>query len=170
MRTHELFEIQGGLKAHIGYNGPDKFEKMMLAMIVEFMEAANDWRGFKYWSVNQERKDTLLEEYVDGLHFVLEAGLDLVEMNLLSELPKEVVTSDLSFDDNVTEQFKKIVSLALRLDSDASIRYSLTDMRYIRLFQHYLALGEMLGFNADQIHAAYLAKNKVNHDRQLNGY
>jgi dimeric dUTPase (all-alpha-NTP-PPase superfamily) len=60
---------------------------------VELGECANEWRGFKFWSVNQlphtsavrtpcmmeedkEYYNPLLEEYVDGLHFVLELGLD----------------------------------------------------------------------------------------------
>lgn len=34
------------------------------------MECANDWRGFKYGSEDAKPKETLLEEYVDGLHFV----------------------------------------------------------------------------------------------------
>jgi dimeric dUTPase (all-alpha-NTP-PPase superfamily) len=60
---------------------------------VELGECANEWRGFKFWSVNQiphtsavrvptmmeedkEYYNPLLEEYVDGLHFVLELGLN----------------------------------------------------------------------------------------------
>lgn len=168
METHELFTIQDGLKSHIGYQGPDKFEKMVLAMVVEFMEAANDWRGFKYWSKNQQRKETLLEEYVDGLHFVLEAGLDLLEMGHIQKVPAHVFAD--KFEVSITKQFKAVARLALLLDIAVEEKLHLISFRYNQLFEHYLALGQMLGFNEKQIHAAYLAKNQVNYARQDNGY
>ncbi len=86
MNLTNLFEVQEVLKQHIGYKGEDKFPKMMLAMLVEFMECANDWRGFKYWSKDQNKKPSLLEETVDGLHFVLETGLDLLEQGKIKKL------------------------------------------------------------------------------------
>ncbi|MDA6141611.1 dUTPase, partial [Escherichia coli] len=72
--------------------GEDRNEKRLLAFIVELGECAQEHRGFKYWSKDQQPRtkavrvpammeedkeyyNPLLEEYVDGLHFVLELGL-----------------------------------------------------------------------------------------------
>jgi dimeric dUTPase (all-alpha-NTP-PPase superfamily) len=94
MNLEKLFQTQKVLRDRIGYNEPDRFNKLILALLVELGECANEWRGFKFWSVNQiphtsavrvptmmeedkEYYNPLLEEYVDGLHFVLELGLEL---------------------------------------------------------------------------------------------
>lgn len=169
MKLTKLYEIQGGLKAHIDYKEKDKFEKMMLALLVEVGEAVNDWRGFKYWSQNQESKPTLLEEYVDGFHFVLEAGLDLLEVGLIKELPEEEKTF-VGDTLNITKKFKAVMRAALRVDADYIDRHYLAKSNYTQLLRQYLGLGAMLGFSEEQIIAAYLDKNKVNHERQNNGY
>jgi dimeric dUTPase (all-alpha-NTP-PPase superfamily) len=169
MLTSELYEIQRGLKARIGYDGPDKFSKMMLAMVIEFSEAANDWQGFKYWKKHNNPKVSLLEEFVDGLHFVLEAGLDLVEMEFMSKLPDEMEAST-NPEKTINNQFKHLTWLALLLDAEARVERSLIKYRYYQLFSNFLSLGQMLGFKEDQIINAYKAKNRVNHARQDNGY
>jgi dimeric dUTPase (all-alpha-NTP-PPase superfamily) len=168
----ELYKIQAGLKTRIGYNGPDKFERMILAMIVEFSEAANDWQGFKYWKKNNEPKETLLEEYVDGLHFVLEAGLDLKEIGFIKHLPEEMEVMHLPNPLDITGQFKQIIYDALTLEIDV-INHSMmsqVNRHYYNLFKGYLKLGALLGFTDEQIAAAYLKKVAVNHERQNNGY
>ena len=40
----------------------------------------------------------------------------------------------------------------------------------VDLFHFLISLGQVLGMSADDIHNAYLQKNKVNHDRQDSGY
>src|SRR5438067_2344368 len=94
MNLEKLFQMQKVLRDRIGYNEPDRFNKLILAFLVELGECANEQRTWKYWSkdqaprVNKARKpymdledaefyNPLLEEYVDGLHFVLEIGLEL---------------------------------------------------------------------------------------------
>ena len=49
----------------------ETIEQRKLAFVVELAELAQEWRGFKYWSDNQEPSDKMLEEYVDVLHFAL---------------------------------------------------------------------------------------------------
>jgi dimeric dUTPase (all-alpha-NTP-PPase superfamily) len=83
MNLEKLFQTQKVLRDRIGYNEPDRFNKLILALKVELGECANEWRGFKFWSVNQiphtsavrvptmmeedkEYYNPLLEEYVDG--------------------------------------------------------------------------------------------------------
>jgi dimeric dUTPase (all-alpha-NTP-PPase superfamily) len=59
LNLNELFEIQAKLDAHIEKEHPrqpgeDRLAKKILALQVELGELANEWRGFKYWSNNQE--------------------------------------------------------------------------------------------------------------------
>src|SRR5690606_16902042 len=98
MNLKKLFEMQKVLRDRIDYNEPDRFNKLILALLVEIGECANEWRGFKFWSTDQKPRtkeyltnyteqdsilgpgaqwrNPLLEEYVDGLHFVLEIGIE----------------------------------------------------------------------------------------------
>ncbi|OOR30262.1 dUTP diphosphatase [Bacillus cereus] len=173
MELTKLFDVQAGLKKHIGYKGKDKFSKMMLAMLVEFMECANDWRGFKYWSENPKPKKTLLEEYVDGLHFVLETGLDMLENGDIRILPKYAAAYQSSYekgDKQIIRQYKQLTHTALYIDREAEVGANHLDAEYGELIGQYLYLGSLLGFTEEQIEQAYMEKNKVNHQRQENGY
>ncbi|WP_100373094.1 dUTP diphosphatase [Bacillus sp. FJAT-45037] len=169
MNLSKLFEIQNELRDRIGYEGKDKYKKMTLAFIVEVGECANEWRGFKYWSQNQHPKDKTLEEYVDGLHFVLDIGLELKKNRYLVNLPEDFSFSSSGTD--VTEHFKRVITGALLLE-DRARRHDggATIERYNELVSSYFTLGVMLGFTTGQIEQAYLEKNKVNYERQNNGY
>lgn len=197
MKLDKLFEMQKVLKERIGYTGEDRFNKLILALLVEIGECANEWRGFKFWSKNQEPKteikhlcpycdkgehqptyqsetitceecegdyvlgtsNPLLEEYVDGLHFILEVGLDFE----LNELDIELLEDEIKFEpyirNNIEEQFTAVFYFATR----STFNYSV-------LFNAYVGLGEMLGFTWNQIEQAYMDKNKINHERQDSGY
>lgn len=175
-----LFKMQNGLRDHIGYEGEDKKDKMLLALLVEIGECANEWRGFKYWSTDQTPRtepydcklcdeytvghsatdNPLLEEYVDGLHFVLDYGLEIgVDPNRVSVIKYSVNGS-------VTKQFLTVQESLFRLKNSVDG----SKLMYELLTSHYLCLGKMLGFSDDDIFNAYVEKNKVNHQRQDNGY
>jgi dimeric dUTPase (all-alpha-NTP-PPase superfamily) len=164
----KLFEVQKVLKDRIGYNKPDRFDKLVLALLVEVGECANEWRGFKFWSRNHEPRtkqgygphrpgewrNPLLEEYVDGLHFILELGIDLRAKDPWQP----------SYEENITEQFRTLyfhISLIDFVSGHDHYEYTVS---------YYLGLGEMLGFTWEQIEQAYMDKNAVNHERQNNGY
>lgn len=178
MNLKYLYEIQAGLMAHIEKNHPvqegeDRNEKRLLAFIVELGECAQEHRGFKYWSKDQQPRtkavrvpammeedkeyyNPLLEEYVDGLHFVLELGL--------AYGIKQLTISETLQYDTTTEQFLHIIKAVLDYQNvQKQIKYSV-------LIRLYLGLGEMLGFTQDEIEQAYLAKNEINHNRQLSNY
>ncbi|WP_236620399.1 dUTP diphosphatase, partial [Geobacillus thermodenitrificans] len=102
-----MFEMQRQLdeyieREHPRQEGEDRLSKKILALMVELGELANEWRGFKFWSHDQvprtrvlvnrttddigfknigpeHIKNPLLEEYVDGLHFLLSIGLEIAE-------------------------------------------------------------------------------------------
>lgn len=171
----ELFEVQRKLDAEIEKKHPtapgeDRLAKRILALQVELGECANEWRGFKFWSMNQEPKtkaetyfgtgiyhNPLLEEYVDCLHFILSIGLEDAGSCVWDWEYVPLV----SWDKNITRQF---------IDLNASIsafnRGNSLEMT-IRLF---IGLGELLGFTWEQITDAYMSKNKTNWERQANGY
>jgi dimeric dUTPase (all-alpha-NTP-PPase superfamily) len=174
MNLEKLFQTQKVLRDRIGYNEPDRFNKLILALLVELGECAQEWRGFKFWSVNQiphtsairvptmmdedkEFYNPLLEEYVDGLHFVLELGL---ELNFNTDL---FLYSTEQYDD-VNAQFIWIHNTVTEV-----YMYG-TEEKYELLLGEYLGLGEMLGFTWEQIEQAYFEKNKINHQRQEVGY
>jgi dimeric dUTPase (all-alpha-NTP-PPase superfamily) len=175
MNLTKLFETQKILRDRINYNEPDRFNKLILALLVELGECANEWRGFKFWSTDQEQRthevkhkkkngmyfydgtrNPLLEEYADGLHFVLELGLEFdYEIN---ELGLSLKAQD------IEHQF---IGLFTRV---SEYHYSNSWKKYELLMMTYVGLGEMLGFTWEEIKQAYYDKNKVNHTRQDNSY
>jgi dimeric dUTPase (all-alpha-NTP-PPase superfamily) len=168
----KLFEMQKVLRARINYNEPDRFNKLILALIVELGELANEHRGFKFWSQDQSPRthksrvpymdlddadfyNPLLEEYVDGLHFVLELG---IEKGFEDTIPYKTVMS------NTTRHFINLNDTIIQFYFYPTKKY------YHRLIDQFLGLGEMLGFTGGQIEQAYMSKNAVNHKRQESGY
>jgi len=198
MNLSKLFEMQRQLDEHIerehpSQPGEDRLAKKILALQVELGELCNCWRGFKFWSHDQEprRKKRekcpvcngngivsmgegvrgikvchhcdsggikttypLLEEFVDGLHFLLSIGLD-DNVGVLDEV-------DISKSDDLTSQFLELYNAISNLLYDVS--------EYPYIFGLYLGLGEMLGFTWEQIEAAYMQKNAENHRRQDSNY
>ncbi|WNN20072.1 hypothetical protein [Bacillus phage FI_KG-Lek] len=66
--------------------------------------------------------------------------------------------------ETVTEQFFELYHLAIRLKEEP------TAFRADVLLSHYLGLGELLCFSLEEIGHEYIEKNKINHERQSNGY
>ena len=205
MNLKKMFEMQKALddrimEEHPELGGRDNLDWKTLALLVEVGECANEWRGFKFWSKDQEpRKEIichacngrgvfdqgltttidgivtafnepclycegngverfpLLEEYVDGFHFVLSVGLehDFVE-DVLEYYDSKYIHDHK--DSSITRQFNRVFEAANGFHGYEGLLYS------------YLALGEMLGFTKQEIEEAYIAKNTINHQRQSEGY
>ncbi|MCZ8541978.1 dUTP diphosphatase [Psychrobacillus psychrodurans] len=178
MNLNKLFETQRILdirieKEHPRGEGEYRLSKKILSLLVELAECANEWRGFKFWSTNQnpntakpvttfygsrngETTNPLLEEYVDCLHFILSIGLEL-EFEYIVEcirIPQE----------NTTDAFLDLFEAISILDMDR------TPFDYDLVFDRFIVLGEMLGFTWEQIEQAYYDKNAINHTRQDTGY
>lgn len=158
MKLTHIYKIQKGLKDRIGYNKFDRYEKMLLALNVELGECAQEWRGFKFWSKDQEqRAESMLEEYVDVLHFTLELAFefhnDLTEMNYQPKIGRTIAS-----------QFNDIFGVISDLSKKKAAWH------YMDLMDSVLGLGKMLDFSWDQIEEAYFKKNEINHVRQDQGY
>jgi len=190
-----LFEKQKQLDDYIiqkkGLEGQELLPNKILALQVELGELANEWRGFKHWSIDQqpryERKchackgigafgdsepclycggtgveaRPLLEEYIDCLHFILSIGLDL-------GVPDEyIVDLDDPFDPDegdLTLQFMKVIALS-------TVEYPFSHAGdWFPLMEQFIALGELLGLTREQIEQAYNVKWEENVRRQDTGY
>ncbi|MGM0971070.1 MAG: dUTP diphosphatase [Bacillota bacterium] len=171
MNLQKMFEMQAELDRRIikekGLEGQDLLPGLILALQVELAECANEWRGFKFWSNDQQpREEKLLEEYADCLHFILSIGNDIgysssiYNLNILKWNVKKVsgVNAFLSL-------FKGVSSLITGFE-DAGMLFHY----YRNIFNRFNELGIALGFTPEQIEAAYMDKNEVNHKRQQEGY
>jgi dimeric dUTPase (all-alpha-NTP-PPase superfamily) len=163
MNTEKLFKMQKELDKHIesqhGLENEDLFDRKVLALLVEIGELANETRCFKFWSLKPSSEtQVILEEFVDGVHFILSLGIECGLDSLTS------ITSGTSAEKNTSSQFLAVYESAHRF------RNSRTENDFILLFESYMKLAELLGLSAEQIEQAYIAKNEVNYDRQRKGY
>lgn len=161
MDWEKLYAMQQQLDAYIADNhklkGKDLFNEKYLALLVELGELANETRCFKYWSNKKRSADeTILDEYVDGVHFLLSIGLE----KSYRYTGEEVQITETS----QTKQFNNIFTEAAHFKNDPSLE------RYITLFLEYLKLGKILGYSEAEIQESYFKKNEVNFERQNTGY
>lgn len=111
-------------------------------------------------------KNPLLEEYVDCLHFILSIGNEL-GIGAEHEKMKKFVRMEKLEHSTVTELFTGAFEEFSRL---ATLRGLIDEMNYVFGFLRFLNIGANLGFTWEQIEQAYYDKNKVNFERQANGY
>ncbi len=161
MNIEKLFNMQRGLDRYIeeGHNlaGKDLFDQKTLALLVEIGELANETRCFKFWSTKgPSERNVILEEFVDGVHFILSLGIMAgFDQN------KPV------FKAGAVDQTKQFI---LVMESVHAFHKEKTKSNYEQLMNQYFALGDLLGFSPDEVEAAYVAKNEVNYERQKSGY
>lgn len=163
MDYQKLFAMQKGLDEHIETKHElleeDLFERKVLALLVELGELANETRCFKFWSLKPSSpQETVLEEYVDGVHFILSLG---IECGFDGENDFSAI---LNGKETLTEQFLYVFEWISKFRASKSL------VDYKQLFQAYIHLGELLGFNSGEMEKAYVNKNEVNYERQKQGY
>lgn len=159
----QLFQMQQSLDAHIEEKHQlakeDLFNRKVLALLVEVGELANETRCFKFWSVKpSSEKKVILEEFVDGIHFILSLGIECGFHHEVSEVKEKTASGD------VTEQFLAI------FEKIQLFRKSKELKDYFSLFEVYLQLAALLGITNEEILQAYFSKNEVNYQRQQNNY
>lgn len=136
----------------------ETWKKRIVAFLVELSELANETKSFKFWSLKQPSpKAVILEEYVDGIHFLVSLGIDLGE-------EADCIISDELDETDINLVFIELFQLASMLVNE------FTYEQYRALFALYLHLGELLDFSGDEVVAAYMKKNEINHQRQATNY
>ena len=160
MNIAKLFGMQNVLDHHIEsehprQKGESRHHEKVLALLVELGELANETRCFKFWSHKppSERK-VILEEFSDGVHFLLSIGLE-------NEIKEFKIAPDKK--ESLKEQFIGL------FNSFSVLSISFSVKSYSAAWSAYVGLGEMLGFSWDEVEAAYIQKNEKNHKRQDSG-
>ncbi|PAV30423.1 dUTPase [Virgibacillus profundi] len=161
MNWDKLFSMQEQLDKYIESNHNmkdiDVFQEKYLALLVELGELANETRCFKFWSKKpRNEKSIILEEYVDGIHFILSLGIE--KGYKYEAQPIEAVRL------TETEQFNLV------FEACTSFKQNPTKINYDKMFKKFLQLGDLLGFSESDIQQAYLKKNEINYERQNQGY
>lgn len=182
-----------------GLEGQDLFSKKVLALLTELGEFANETRCFKYWSNDQDprtkvkihceicgekegkytREDEgrcpncyigeirfanrVLEEYIDCVHFFLSLA---IYRGWEDHLYINEVAIERALKSGVTEALLEtkywVAKMYMENDRDESFK----NAWYV-----FLAIGMAgFGFTWEKIYEAYLAKNRINHERQATGY
>ncbi|MEH7106564.1 dUTP diphosphatase, partial [Bacillus sp. JJ1764] len=159
----KLFQMQKALDSHIEQKhqlqNEDLFSRKVLALLVELGELANEARSFKFWSVKPASpKAVILEEYVDGVHFILSLGIECGFDKQIMELDVKPEIAD------VTEQFLQVYNQISQFQKEKNVA------NYLKLFSAYFQLGSLLGIAYEEMEQAYFSKNEVNYQRQQNNY
>lgn len=202
MNLSKMFEMQRALDQRIieekGLQGQDWMEDKLLALQVEVAECANEWRGFKRWSNNQKPRtkavrmptmneedkeyyNPLLEEYVDGLHFLISSSIyhdensDKCFYGMSAGRVTALLDKEIFQYETITKQFNYLfleVGLLADYYGDNEQCNSSIDAEVLfeNIWKMFIGLGKMLGFTWEEIRQAYFEKNQVNHQRQSEGY
>lgn len=161
MNWNKLFDMQADLDKYIEENHDiqqvSNFDNKILALLVEVGELANETRCFKFWSTKEPSgREVILEEFVDGIHFLMSIGLDKnYRFNGHLEGDSHV---------DLVKQFTDVFSMV------TTFKQNPDENNYHKMFSVYLQLGRMLGYTSKEIQEAYTAKNDTNYQRQDNGY
>lgn len=136
---------------------------MRLALLVELGELVNEWQGFKHWKKHKKiNREKLLEEFADCFSFALslENHLHQVEPPFIKKINKIVKDTDNAKD------VDKDLTIGF-IYAFESIPDDFTDMS---ILLNIIALGRCLDISLDEMQEAYLKKNKINWQRQKEGY
>ncbi|ADU31432.1 dUTP diphosphatase [Evansella cellulosilytica] len=161
-----LYKMQKQLDNHIEakhqLEDENVLDRKILAFHVELAELANETRCFKFWSEKAPSDDAIiLEEYVDGIHFILSIGIEYgYDNETMFEAPKQTKKTG----EALVPYFFEVIN------ATSLLREKGDKTSFDHLFTSYLTLGEALGFSANNIIDAYKNKNEVNYQRQQQGY
>lgn len=157
----KLFVKQAELDNEIALNHDVNYEstreRRTLALFVELGELANATRCFKYWSNKpSEAIDIVMDEYADGLHFLISLGID-------------IGVSRYTYNQEETDMD---LSHLFILTYEKAIRFAQTRKfkDYKLLFETYLKIAYKLNMSKKEIFDSYLLKLDENHHRQQTNY
>lgn len=157
----DLYKAQRELDQEIQTNHNITYEstrnKRILALLVEIGEFANTTRTFKFWSLKGREKDEImLDEFADGLHFLLSLGID--KGYVVDSI--EVNDNELTPTDNLLQTYEYV----------SIYKNELSLNNYLKMFMSYLINLIKFGFTWEDAEKAYYLKMKENHHRQETKY
>lgn len=183
MNLNKLFESQRVLDERIikgkSLQGEDLTRPTFLALDVELSELANETRCFKHWSLKPSSpNEVILEEYADCLHFFLSIALQKGWQDALYIYSEAIEESrENGFEGGTTAVFLEIKYFLIKSYMEKHPENKEIAGFHINAYWFRLAwtlfttLGLVgFGFTDEQIEKAYYSKNKVNHQRQDQGY
>lgn len=135
----------------------DLKNKKIIAFFVELGEFINEEKSFKFWKVhNDVIRERLVEEYIDGVHFLLSIGVD-IDFNF-----DTLQIDDLKID--ITENYLLLVEFLASFISKRS------DISYKKLAEIFFNIANILNISEEEFINSYNQKNKINYQRQENDY
>lgn len=185
MNLDNLIKMQRGLDNKIreekGLQDADLVANTYVALQVELAEFANEARWFKHWSDKEpSRKEIILEEYIDAFHFFLSIAIQKEWEDALWIFEQQLDPEE--FDGELSEWYLEMIYLLNKSYMENPPKEQSDEWKKQTGFpekQYYFRLSWILflnigmngfGFTWDDIYKAYLDKNKINHERQENGY
>lgn len=155
------FQLQALLDEEIARNHQvsyeDTFSRRILALLVELGEFANETRCFKYWSYKApSAKEIILDEYADGLHFLLSLGVMMGVKQYTHHF--HVREKDLTL--AILQVYQDVVELKDNFDPE----------HYAKAFADYLNIIPLFDYSSLEVLEAYYKKCKANHVRQETHY
>ncbi|MCM3619188.1 dUTP diphosphatase [Sutcliffiella horikoshii] len=198
LKTQEDLDNRIITEKGIVWTEEERFCNTLVALDVELSEFANEGRWFKVWSDKQTPKVeqdycefedyphfkiktpiALLEEYVDGVHFFLSLANQKGwgELLYFAEEAIEDIRED-GFDGGLNGAYLELKRwlgvVGVEKDEENYIKVlglSKHQFSFKNAWFIFIAIGMVqYNFTFEQIAEAYFAKNKINHERQTNGY
>ncbi|MEN9819821.1 MAG: hypothetical protein RL379_599 [Bacillota bacterium] len=156
-----LMNEQAKLDAHIQSQHQVTYastrDRRILALLVEVGEMINETKTFKFWSKKPSaEKPIILDEYADGLHFLLSLAIEVQSQKMTYEIQP------------LTVSLTKATILVFQHVSELSKHWHVKHLEHA--FQAYLDLMPLLGFTSEDVIEAYFKKLGVNYTRQQNAY
>lgn len=162
MELQKLVEMQRQLDQYIEEKRgieEDVFDRKVIALLVELGELANETRSFKFWSdKGPSDKATIVEEYVDSIHFLLSIGIEKGLDTQLTTWPEGDRAEDLN--SAFLQAYERILNF----------QHQSNFSNYSAIWESYAEIASLLGFTTEDVVNAYHAKNEINYTRQQTGY
>lgn len=156
----EMLKLQKSLDERIVEQGDYPYDEMKIGLMVELGELMNEMPTvFKHWKKTAvDDKDKALVEAVDCVHFWLSLWL-YMDGKRVSERKYARLAQELSsLFESSKATYKNLSVQRTVANTFSSPMSNLPSLIYA------------LGFTFDEIYEGYLAKNKVNHERQDKNY
>ncbi|AXK51313.1 dUTP diphosphatase [Spiroplasma alleghenense] len=133
--------------------------KKLIAFFVELGEFINEERSFKFWSQKTASpRNILLEEYIDGMHFILSIGIEInfdfcgFSLNLPVKL------------ENLELDYLELIKNFSNYAQKKSLK------NYEKLITSFLLIGTWFSFTEKELLETYFKKNEINFNRQNDNY